>query len=345
MSILLSDYRSQSFEELVTQAYDHGFDNAGQFTPAELIFEMVCARANEKANSGKRVEITAEGLLEILSDGFGFLRSPVSNFAAGADDIDVSPAQIRRFNLRTGDWVQGTIRAPRDNERYFALLRIEEVNGRSPELEKKRLLFSSQSLELEPKDCVDVPEGIADVRLGQRILVQLQTKQHPAPALFSLLKSCGSVVMALLNYATEDAAVLQRAWPEGVHQGRMLFSSKGSNSEEHLQQLELAIERSQRLVEQCQDVHLVIVSANTLATSTRFVTEQQGKHGGHSLGVEKVRWVLSQARNLKTTGSLTIWMCAHQHRLADEQSVLQQIEFEVEHRVQVTDDGSFQTLD
>ncbi len=345
MSIHLSDYRRQSFEELVTQAYDDGFDNAGQFTPAELIFEMVCARANEKANSGKRVEITADGLLEILSDGFGFLRSPVSHFAAGADDIYVSPAQIRRFNLRTGDWVQGTIRAPRDNERYFALLRIEEVNGRSPEVEKKRLSFLSQSLELKPKECVDVPEVLTDVRLGQRILVQLQPKQHPAPALFSLLKSCGSVVMALLNYATEDAAVLQRAWPEGVTQGRMLFSAKGSASEDHLQRLELAIARSQRLAEQCQDVHLVIVNANTTATATRFVTEQQGKHGGQSLGVEKVLSVLSKARNLKTTGSLTVWMCAHQQRTDYEQSVLQQVQFEVEHRVQVTDDGSFKTVD
>ena len=168
MSIQLSDYRNQSFEELVEQAYEKGLDNAGQFTHAELIFELVCADA--VAHGGSRVNILATGLLEILSDGFGFLRSPISDFATGADDVYVSPAQIRRFNLQTGDWIQGQARAPKDNERYFALLQIEQVNGRSPEVEKRRLAFNSQSVAIDPWSCTESP--LSDVSLGDAILLQ-----------------------------------------------------------------------------------------------------------------------------------------------------------------------------
>lgn len=340
MSIQLSDYRHQSFEALVEQAYDNGLDNAGQFSVSELIFEMVCA---DVQRNGNRVEIVADGLLEILSDGFGFLRSPVSGFAAGADDIYVSPAQIRRFNLQTGDWIQGLVRIPRDNERYFALLRIEEVNGRSPEMERKRLTFDSQSVGLESAVCSDSP--LEGVNLGDTVLLRLGARQHSSSMVFSMLKSMGSVVLTLLNYSKEDVAVVKRAWPKGLDEGRLLYSVRGSDANRHLQVLNMGLRRGKRLVEQCQDVHWVVLNANSIAVATQFSMEQSATAGSESLGVERVCKTLSEARDLETSGSLTIWMGAHVGRTAYEDAVIQRIDFEVDHRCTVQSDGALTTID
>lgn len=335
MSIQLSDYRHQNFEALVEQAYDKGFDNAGQFSASELIFEMVCA---DVQRNGNLVEIVADGLLEILSDGFGFLRSPVSGFAAGADDIYVSPAQIRRFNLQTGDWIQGLVRTPKDNERYFALLRIEEVNGRSPELERKRLTFDSQSIGVESSVCSDSP--LDGVDLGNTVLLRLGARQHPSTMVFSMLKTMGSVVVTLLNYSKEDVEVLKRAWPKGLDEGRLLYSVRGADANRHLHVLEMGLHRSKRLVEQLQDVHWVVLNANAIAVAMQFSMEQSGKAGAESLGVERVSKILSEARNLEATGSLTIWMGANEGRSVYEDSVIQRVDFEVDHRCTVQSDGT-----
>ena len=340
MSIQLSDYRHQSFEALVEQAYDNGLDNAGQFSVSELIFEMVCA---DVQRNGNRVEIVADGLLEILSDGFGFLRSPVSGFAAGADDIYVSPAQIRRFNLQTGDWIQGLVRIPRDNERYFALLRIEEVNGRSPEMERKRLTFDSQSVGLEPDVCADSP--LDGVNLGETVLLRLGARQHPSAMLFSMLKSMGSVVLTLLNYSKEDVEVVKRAWPKGLDEGRLLYSVRGADANRHLQVLNMGLRRGKRLVEQCQDVHWVVLNANSVAVATQFSMEQSATAGAESLGVERVCKTLSEARDLEASGSLTIWMGAHVGRTAYEDAVIQRIDFEVDHRCTIHSDGTLIAID
>lgn len=341
MSIQLSDYRNQSFEELVEQAYEKGLDNAGQFSPAELIFELVCAEV--ESYGGQKINIVADGLLEILSDGFGFLRSPVSDFAAGADDVYVSPAQIRRFNLQTGDWIQGQSRAPKDNERYFALLRIEEVNGRSPEVEKRRLVFDSQSVSAERSECTDAP--VSGVCLGDSVLLQLSARQRVISSIISLVKQFNSAVLTVLNCSLEDADVIKRSWPQGTEDGRIIVSSRGSEASRHLQSLELGLERSKRLVEQFQDIHWIVLDCNQIATAAQFVTEQQGKAGAQSLGIEAVCHTLSQARNLQSTGSLTIWMGAYTGRSSQEDAVINRAGFEVTHRCQVQSDGVLLRID
>jgi transcription termination factor Rho len=340
MSIQLSDYRNQTFEVLVEQAYEKGFDNAGQFAPAELIFELVCAAADTP--DGSRVNIVVDGLLEILSDGFGFLRSPVSDFAAGADDVYVSPAQIRRFNLQTGDWIQGQARIPRDNERYFALLRIEKVNDRSPEIEKKRLAFDSQSISETSQISSDSP--LANIAMGSSILLEKSARQNALPTVISLLQAFDSAVLTLLNVSLEDAGVLKRAWPKGMTDGRILVSTRGSDANRHLQVLDLGLQRCKRLVEQFQDVHWVVLDANQIALATQASVEQQGKNGSDSLGVEAVCKALSEARNLETTGSLTIWMGAHQGRSTYEDCVLERVSYEATKRCTISADGALKLI-
>lgn len=341
MSIQLSDYRNQSFEDLVEQAYEKGLDNAGQFSPAELIFELVCAEVD--SYGAQKINIVAEGLLEILSDGFGFLRSPVSNFAAGADDVYVSPAQIRRFNLQTGDWIQGQSRAPKDNERYFALLRIEEVNGRSPEVEKRRLVFDSQSVSADRSECTEAP--LSGVNFGDSVLLQLSARQRVVSPTVSLLQQFNSAVLTVLNCSIEDAGVIKRSWPQGAEDGRIIVSNRGNDASRHLQALNLGLERSKRLVEQFQDVHWIVLDCNQISMATQFATEQQGKAGSASLGVESVCHILSQARNLQSTGSLTIWMGAHTGRSSSEDAVVNRAGFEVTHRCQVQSDGTLIYID
>ena len=320
MSIQLSDYRSQSFEALVEQAHQKGFDNAGQLSLAELIFEVLCADCADVQSSGSKVEIVADGLLEILSDGFGFLRSPVSGFAAGADDIYVSPAQIRRFNLRTGDWIQGLVRTPRDNERYFALLRIQKVNGGSPEDERLRLAFDAQSLATNSRNIADLPYG--DVKIGSSILVDFDGREHPSQFLFSMIEQSDSLVLTLLNYPAEDLEVIKRAWSNGVTEGRLLCATRGSGCARQLQVLEFGLQRSKRLAEQYQDVHWVVLNANDIALSARDSAEQQGKLGAESLGFEKLSHTFAQAKDLETTGALTVWMGAYSGRSDYEGRVL-----------------------
>lgn len=341
MSIQLSDYRNQTFEQLVDQAYDKGMDNAGQFTPAELVFELVCAEA--QSYGAQKITIAVDGLLEILSDGFGFLRSPVSNFEAGADDVYVSPAQIRRFNLQTGDWVRGQARAPRDNERYLALLRIEQVNERSPEEEKRRLAFDSQSVAAEPSSSTESP--VQGVDRGNSVLLEFQAKQNTIDAVVSLLGAFNSAVLTVLNCSPQDAGVLKRAWSEGAKDGRIILSPRGGEANQHLHAVQIGLERSKRLAEQYQDVHWVVFDCNQVALAARFAAEQQGKQGAESLGIEAVCHLLAQARNLDTTGSLTIWIGAHSGRSAYEDAVIERARFEVDHCCTVLgqSDGSLVT--
>ena len=336
MSIQLSQYRNQTFEDLVAQAHSANLDNAGQMTPAELIFELVCSEARVAPS----VEIVAGGLLEILSDGFGFLRSPVSRFEAGADDVYISPAQIRRFNLRTGDWIEGLVRAPRDNERYFALLRIQKVNGRSPEKEKKRLLFDSQSLAVESGQ----NSGLLDVQMGDSVLLELSSRQHPAPTLFSCIKEMDDLVVTLLNYSPADIAVIERSWNKGSKNGSLLSSSKGSESFIHQQILKLSLERVKRLAEQGRDVQWVISTINEIALSSCSVAEQMGRSGAPSLGVESVCAIAAEARNLLSTGSLTIWMLGHRGRSTYQDQLIDHLGFEVSYRGTVSSDGQVSLL-
>ena len=336
MSIQLSQYRNQSFENLVTQAQKIHLDNAGQLSPAELVFILVC-KASEQFE--QRPEIQAEGLLEVLSDGYGFLRSPVSRFETGADDIYVSPAQIRRFNLRTGDWVQGLVRTPRDNERYLALLRIEKVNDASPEQEKKRMAFGHQSVSAEaiPHDGV-----LSSVNKGEALLVQLNPRQHTSDMIFPFVQRSAEMVVTLLNYSAEDVSVLERAWPEGLASGRLLVSMRGVGYNQHQRVLELGRQRARRLAEQGQDVHWIVSTVNEVALAACAVQEQQGRSWMPSVGVEAVQSLIAERRDLSTTGSLTIWAMGHTGRSVEQDELLSRLGYEVHKLVTVQPNGQLE---
>ena len=338
MSIQLSQYRNQSFEDLVSQAQQIYVDNAGQLSRAELVFCLVCKASDDCA---ERPEIQADGLLEVLSDGYGFLRSPVSLFDTGADDIYVSPAQIRRFNLRTGDWVEGLVRTPRENERYLALLRISKVNRAAPEKEKKRLSFGHQSLAIET---IAHAGELSFVNKGEAILVQLNQRQHPSDLIFPFVERAEDVVLSLLNYAPEDIGVLDRAWPDGLLNGQMLTSVRGSGSNRHQRALDLGRQRAHRLAEQGRDVHWIISTVNEVALAACSLQEQQGKSSMQSVGVEAAQFAAAERRNLKTTGSLTVWLLGHTERSAYQNDVLTQLGFEVHHLATVDAAGQLSFL-
>ena len=160
-----------------------------------------------------------------------------------------------------------------------------------------------------------------------------------------MIRSFNSVVLTILNCSIEDAGVIKRSWSEGVEEGRIIVSNRGSDSGRHLQALELGLERCKRLVEQFQDVHWIVVDGNQIAISTQFSFEQQGKSGSESLGVEAICHTIAQARNLDSTGSLTLWMGMHVERSTYEDAVVNRAGFEVAHRCQVQSDGTLSRID
>jgi hypothetical protein len=216
------------------------------------------------------------------------------------------------------------------------------VNDRSPEIEKKRLAFDSQSISETSQISSDSP--LANIAMGSSILLEKSARQNALPTVISLLQAFDSAVLTLLNVSLEDAGVLKRAWPKGMTDGRILVSTRGSDANRHLQVLDLGLQRCKRLVEQFQDVHWVVLDANQIALATQASVEQQGKNGSDSLGVEAVCKALSEARNLETTGSLTIWMGAHQGRSTYEDCVLERVSYEATKRCTISADGALKLI-
>lgn len=325
MSINITEIRALAIEDLVEQLQAYGVDNAGNFSASELVFELACQNSN-----GQQIEI--EGILDILSEGFGFLRSPISEFAPGADDAYVSPAQIRRFNLRIGDRIVGEARCPKEKERYFALLRINKVNGRSPEKEKNRLNFETKTLDSpnEPvsfkRELIAAPD--IEVLRGQKILLLLGRFYHPRDLAIQLLQSLKDPsVLILLNYPPEDLAIIRRIWSDEI-----FASVRGDSAGQHQQVLEMGKERAKRLVEQGKDINLIILSLNALALSKQSELEQNSETGAEALAIEAVQESLALGRNFASKGSLTVWVGGHQDRSVFEQKALERILYEVDHR-------------
>ena len=196
---------------------------------------------------------------------------------------------------------------------------------------------------VEPWLCTDSP--LSDVALGDAILLEFSARQRIVSPIVSLLKSFNSVVLTVLNCSIEDAGVIKRSWVEGVKEGRIIVSNRGSDCSRHLQTLELGLERCKRLAEQFQDVHWIVVDGNQIAISTQFLAEQQGNSGSKSLGVEAICHTVSQARNLDSTGSMTLWMGMHVERSAYEDAVVNRVGFEVSHRCQIQSDGTLCRID
>ncbi len=328
----LKELKAKKMTELIRLALDAGVEGAANLRKQELMFGLL------QAQTEKDEPIYGEGVLECLPDGFGFLRAPDYNYLPGPDDIYVSPSQIRRFNLRTGDTVSGQIRPPKDSERYFALLKVEEVNHESPEVLRDKVLFDNltplypeEKLKLEmgrqhpSMRILDllVPIGkgqraliVAPPRTGKTVLMQeianALAKNHPEVALMVLL----------IDERPEEVTDMERSV-----KGEVVSSTFDEPATRHVQVAEMVIEKAKRLVEHKRDVVILLDSITRLARAYNTVVPPSGKilsGGVDSNALHKPKRFFGAARNIEEGGSLTIIATA----LIDTGSRMDEVIFE-----------------
>ena len=310
----LTALRGRAITDLVEMARRLDIDNAGSLRKQELIFEIV-RRQSPTVTSAR-----GSGVLETLPDGFGFLRSPECNYQPGPDDIYVSPSQIRRFNLRTGDLVDGRIRAPKEGERYFALIKIEEVNGRSPEIERDKLLFDNLTAVHPTRgfalDTAGAPASVRAVDLlaplafGQRVLVRAPQRSGRSTLLRELVTAVRSahpdvhVMVLLVDERPEEVTDLRE-----VLDAEVISSTIDEQASRHVQVAEIGLERARRLVEQGRDVLVVLDSLSRLARAYEAVVPAGGRllYGSiDAAALHRVRRCFAEGRDLREAGSLTL---------------------------------------
>ena len=312
MALDLSELRARPITDLVAEARELGVENAAGLKKQELIFEIVRKRAGAAGARGS-------GVLETLPDGFGFLRAPDCNYLPGPDDVYVSPSQIRRFNLRTGDLIVGAVRAPKEGERYFALIKIEQVNGRSPEAERDKLLFDNLS-PVPPNRAVQLGSGapglslidqLVPLGLGQRVLLRAPPRSGRSGLLRALARAVMarhpdlSVLVLLVDERPEEVPVFAAALPGA----EIIASSFDEPPARHVQVSDIVLERARRMVEQGRDVLLLVDSLSRLARAHNAVAPIGGRelHGGVDLAaVQRARRFFAAGRALHEGGSLTL---------------------------------------
>ena len=315
MSTDITSLRTRSISELVKVAHDIGIDNAANLGRAELVFEIV------RNSGGSARTASGEGVLEILADGFGFLRSTECNYLPGPDDIYVSPSQIRRFNLRTGDLVGGQIRAPKEGERYFALIKIETVNGVVPEGMRTKPIFAALTPVRAGKR-IQFTNGVGNltarlvdhyfpIGFGQRVAVVAPPQTDRLSLYLDLIHGIRSnhpeavVMMLLLDERPEEVTEVRRKVDAEV-----LFSTFDEPADRHVQVTDMAIERAKRMAEQGKDVVLFVDSLSRLARASHASTPAGGKLMGSLVDItalQCVRRVFGAARCLEEGGSLTLF--------------------------------------
>ncbi len=313
MPIDLSELRSQRVADLVAAARELGVDNAAGLKKQELVFEIVRRRAG--AGGGAR----GSGVLETLSDGFGFLRSLETSFLPGPDDIYVSPSQIRRFNLRTGDLVQGAVRAPKEGERYFALIKIESINERPPEVERDKPIIDNLSPERAhrafdlargPADPHRVIDALAPLALGQRIAILGAAGSGRTALVRQIVLALRDnhpevvVIPVLVDDRPEEIAELEAELGAGL-----LSTHIEEPPARHVQVVEMALERARRIAEQNRDVVLLIDSLSRFARAANATATGSGRllHGVvDPLALHRSRRILAAGRALAEGGSLTV---------------------------------------
>ena len=281
----LSELKSLRITELFEKAQELGIENAQRMRKQELMFAIL----KRKAKSGE--QIFGDGTLEVLPDGFGFLRSPESSYLASTDDIYISPSQIRRFNLHTGDSMEGEVRIPKDSERYFALVKVETVNGQSPENLKHRMLFENLTplfpneplkLERDMKGNENLTgrliDIIAPIGKGQRGLIVAPPKsgktvlmQHIAHAITANHPECILIVL-LIDERPEEVTEMQRSV-----KGEVVASTFDEPAARHVQVAEMVIEKAKRLAESKKDVVILLDSITRLARAYNTVVPTSGK--------------------------------------------------------------------
>ncbi len=310
----LVDLKEKSAEELSSIAKDLNLEGAGGLTKQQLIFEILKAQVEQNGS------IYGEGVMEILPDGFGFLRSPNYNYLPGPDDIYVSPSQIRRFNLRTGDTVSGQIRPPKEGERYFALLKVETVNFEDPEAAKDKILFDNLTpvypderinLEYNGKDYVTrVMDLMTPLGKGQRGLIVAQPRTGKTMMLQSIAKAIMKnhpdvwLIVLLIDERPEEVTDMQR-----TVKGEVISSTFDEPATRHVQVADMVIEKAKRLVEHKKDVVILLDSITRLARAHNSVLPPSGRvlSGGlDSNALQRPKRFFGAARNIEEGGSLTI---------------------------------------
>jgi transcription termination factor Rho len=294
-----------------------------------------------KQLASNEVAIFGDGVLEVLSDGFGFLRSPESNYLPGPDDIYVSPSQVRRFGLRTGDTVEGEIRAPKDGERYFALLKVNKINFDDPEVVRHRInfdnltpLYPEEKLQLELEDSTNkdmaprVIELIAPLGKGQRALIVAQPRTGKTVMLQSVAHSITTnnkdvyLIVLLIDERPEEVTDMQRSVD-----GEVVSSTFDEPASRHVQVAEMVIQKAKRLVEHKRDVVILLDSITRLARAYNTVVPSSGKvltGGVDANALQKPKRFFGAARNIEEGGSLTIIATA----LIDTGSRMDEVIFE-----------------
>ncbi len=310
----VAELKSKSMVELNEMATQLNIDESRSLSRQELVFKILGAEA---AQNG---QMLAEGVLEILPDGFGFLRSPANSYLSGPDDIYVSPSQIKRFYLRTGDTVSGQVRPPKDSERYFALLRVEMINFEDPEVCKHKItfdeltpLFPDQRLNLEydPKEIATrIMNLLTPIGKGQRGLIVAP----PRTGKTVLLKNIANAILLnqpevflivlLIDERPEEVTDMQRSV-----KAEIISSTFDEPAERHVVVAEMAIERAKRLVEHNRDVVILLDSITRLARAHNTVAPHSGRilsGGVDSQALYKPKRFFGAARNIDEGGSLTI---------------------------------------
>jgi transcription termination factor Rho len=331
----LNELKALHVSEVLKQAEELEIENTGRMRKQELMFAII----KKRARTGE--QIIADGVLEILPDGFGFLRSPDTSYTASTDDIYISPSQVRRFNLHTGDMIEGEVRTPKDGERYFALNKLDKVNGGPPEGNKHKVMFENltplfpkeqMKLEREVKGEENITgrviDIIAPIGKGQRALIVAQPKsgktvmmQHIAHAISENYPDSHLMVL-LIDERPEEVTEMQR-----TVKGEVIASTFDEPAARHVHVAEMVIERAKRLVELKKDVVILLDSITRLARAYNNVVPSSGKvltGGVDANALQRPKRFLGAARNVEEGGSLTIIATA----LVDTGSRMDEVIFE-----------------
>jgi len=332
----LNELKALHVSEVLKQAEELEIENTGRMRKQELMFAII----KKRARAGEQV--FADGVLEILPDGFGFLRSPDTSYTASTDDIYISPSQVRRFNLHTGDMIEGEVRTPKDGERYFALTKLDKVNGGLPEDNKHKIMFENltplfprEQMRLE-RDNLKGDENItgrvidiiAPIGKGQRALIVAPPKsgktvmmQHMAHAIAANYPDSYMMVL-LVDERPEEVTDMQRSVKAEV-----IASTFDEPAARHVHVAEMVIERAKRLVELKKDVVILLDSITRLARAYNNVVPSSGKvltGGVDANALQRPKRFLGAARNVEEGGSLTIIATA----LIDTGSRMDEVIFE-----------------
>jgi transcription termination factor Rho len=331
----LQDLKSKSPTDLLAFAEELEIENASSMRKQDMLFAIL------KELAERNVEITGTGVVETLQDGFGFLRSPESNYLPGPDDIYVSPSQIRRFGLRTGDTVEGPIRGPKDGERYFALLKVTTINFEDPEQIKHKVhfdnltpLYPTRWLNMELTDPTNkdktgrVIDIVAPQGMGQRALITAQPRTGKTVILQNIAKAISAnhpecfLIVLLIDERPEEVTDMQRSV-----KGEVIASTFDEPASRHVQVAEMVIEKAKRLVEHKRDVVILLDSITRLGRAYNTVVPSSGKvltGGVDANALQRPKRFFGAARNIEEGGSLTIIATA----LIDTGSRMDEVIFE-----------------